>query len=40
MREYCDSGVNMIVGEAFGISKEARKVADDYPEIIFNGRSL
>ena len=35
MREYCDSGVNMIVGEAFGISKEARKVADDYPEIAF-----
>ena len=35
MREYCDSDVNMIVGEAFGISKEARKVADDYPEIAF-----
>lgn len=35
MREYCDSGVNMIVGEAFGISKEARKVADDYPNIAF-----
>jgi len=35
MREYCDSGVNMIVGEAFGISKEARKVADDYPSIAF-----
>ena len=35
MREYCDSGMQMIVGEAFGISKEARKVADDYPEISF-----
>ena len=35
MSEYCDSGVNMIVGEDFGISKEARKVADDYPEIAF-----
>ena len=35
MRDYCDSGINMIVGEAFGISKEARKVADDYPEIAF-----
>jgi len=35
MREYCDSGVNLIVGEAFGISKEARKVADDYPNISF-----
>ncbi len=35
MREYCESGVQLIVGEAFGISKEARKVADDYPEIAF-----
>ncbi len=35
MREYCDSGMQMIVWEAFGISKEARKVADDYPEISF-----
>ena len=35
MREYCDSGTQFIVGEAFGISKEARKVADDYPEIAF-----
>ena len=35
LREYCESGVNLIVGEAFGISKEARKVADDYPNIAF-----
>jgi len=35
MREYCESGVNMIVGEAFGVSKEARKVADDYDNIAF-----
>ena len=35
LREYCESGVNLVVGEAFGISKEARKVADDYPEIAF-----
>jgi len=35
MREYCDSGVNMIVGEAFGVSKEARKVSDDYSDIAF-----
>jgi basic membrane lipoprotein Med (substrate-binding protein (PBP1-ABC) superfamily) len=35
LREYCESGVQLIVGEAFGISKEARKVADDYPEIAF-----
>ncbi len=35
MREYAESGVKMIVGEAFGISREARKVAKDYPEIAF-----
>lgn len=35
LREYADSGVNLVVGEAFGISKEARKVADDYPQVAF-----
>ncbi len=35
MREYAESGVNLIVGEAFGISREARKVADDYPNVAF-----
>ena len=35
LREYADSGVDLVVGEAFGISKEARKVADDYPEVAF-----
>jgi len=35
LREYAESGVQLIVGEAFGISKEARLVADDYPEISF-----
>ncbi len=35
LREYADSGVDLVVGEAFGISKEARAVADDYPEIAF-----
>ena len=35
LREYAESGVKLIVGEAFGISKEARKVADDYPGIAF-----
>ncbi|MDH3664654.1 MAG: BMP family protein [Alphaproteobacteria bacterium] len=35
LREYCESGVRLIVGEAFGISKEARRVADEYPEIAF-----
>jgi len=35
LREYCESGVKLIVGEAFGISKEARKVADEYPNVAF-----
>jgi basic membrane lipoprotein Med (substrate-binding protein (PBP1-ABC) superfamily) len=35
MREYADSGVALVVGEAFGISREARAVADDYPEVSF-----
>jgi len=35
LREYAESGVNLVVGEAFGISREVHKVADDYPEIAF-----
>lgn len=35
LREYAESGVDLIVGEAFGISPEARKVADDYPNVAF-----
>ena len=35
LREYAESGVQLVVGEAFGISKEARKVADDYPNVAF-----
>lgn len=35
LREYADSGVKLIVGEAFGISREAHKVADDYPQVAF-----
>jgi len=35
LREYAESGVKLIVGEAFGISREARQVADDYPDIAF-----
>ncbi len=35
LREYAESGVALVVGEAFGISKEARKVADDYPKVSF-----
>lgn len=35
LREYAESGVKLIVGEAFGISREARKVAKDYPGVAF-----
>ena len=35
LREYAESGVDLVVGEAFGISREARKVADDYPKVAF-----
>ena len=35
LREYADSDVDLVVGEAFGISKEAREVADDYPKVAF-----
>jgi len=35
MREYAEGGAQLIVGEAFGISREARKVADDYPQVAF-----
>ena len=35
LREYAESGVQLVVGEAFGISREAREVADDYPDIAF-----
>lgn len=35
LREYANGGAKLIVGEAFGISREARKVADDYPGVAF-----
>jgi len=35
MREYAESGVNLVVGESFAVSREARKVAADYPDIAF-----
>ena len=35
LREYSESGVDLIVGEAFGISRDVRKVADDYPKIAY-----
>ena len=35
MRQYAESGVSLVVGEAFGIGREARKVAKDYPGVAF-----
>ncbi len=35
LREYAESGVALVVGEAFGISRDVRKVADDYPQVAF-----
>lgn len=35
MREYAEQGVNLIVGEAFGVEQPARAVASEYPEISF-----
>ncbi len=35
LREYSESGVKLVVGEAFGISRDVRKVADDYPEVAY-----
>lgn len=35
LREYAEGGVQLVVGEAFGISREAHKVADDYPNVAF-----
>jgi basic membrane lipoprotein Med (substrate-binding protein (PBP1-ABC) superfamily) len=35
MREYADQGVQLIVGEIFGVEQEAREVAAEYPETAF-----
>ncbi|WP_417433371.1 BMP family protein [Kiloniella sp.] len=35
LREYSESKVDLIVGEAFGISREARKVAEDYKDVAY-----
>lgn len=35
MREYAEQGVDLIVGEVFGLERAARKVAADYPETAF-----
>jgi len=35
MREYCEAGFNLIVGEIFGAEAEAREVCAEYPEVAF-----
>ncbi|WP_114286232.1 BMP family protein [Candidatus Halocyntiibacter alkanivorans] len=35
MREYAESGVDLIVGEVFGLERAARKVAAVYPDTAF-----
>ena len=35
MREYCEAGNQLIVGEAFAVEDAARAVAKDYPDRAF-----
>jgi basic membrane lipoprotein Med (substrate-binding protein (PBP1-ABC) superfamily) len=35
MREYCEQGVQLIVGEIFGAEQEAREVCAEYPGVAF-----
>jgi basic membrane lipoprotein Med (substrate-binding protein (PBP1-ABC) superfamily) len=35
MREYAEKGTDLIIGEAFGVERAARKVAQDYPKVAF-----
>ena len=35
MREYADKGMDLVVGEVFGLERGARKVAKDYPGTAF-----
>ena len=35
MREYCEAGIKLIVGEAFGAEAEAREVCAEYPDVAF-----
>ncbi len=35
MREYAEQGVDLIVGEVFGLERASRTVAADYPETAF-----
>ena len=35
MREYAEAGMQLIIGEVFGVEQEAREVAADYPNVAF-----
>lgn len=35
MREYAESGIELMIGEVFAVEAEAREVAADYPEVAF-----
>lgn len=35
MREYAESGIDLLIGEAFAVESEAREVAADYPNVAF-----
>lgn len=35
MRQYADEGAQLIVGESYGVERDARQVAKDYPETAF-----
>ncbi|MGB3831370.1 MAG: BMP family protein [Mesorhizobium sp.] len=35
MREYCEAGHKLILGEVFGVEEAARAVARDYPDVAF-----
>src|SRR3712207_6621061 len=35
MREYAEQGMDLIIGEAFGVERAARNVASEYPDTAF-----
>ncbi|ACP21702.1 putative lipoprotein periplasmic protein (plasmid) [Sinorhizobium fredii NGR234] len=35
MREYCEAGHKLVLGEVFGVEDAARAVAKDYPDVAF-----
>ncbi|MFV2051272.1 BMP family protein [Aliiroseovarius sp. YM-037] len=35
MREYAEQGMQLIIGEVFGVEQEAREIAAEYPDVAF-----